>query len=230
MDEVATGKLTKMRIEAFRDPQVTDKPVKTFEVMFNPSTYSQKYDVEYEPRQGQGDTGSPQIFKGIKPQEYSFEFLFDGTGTAADKVDVHQTVDDFLVVTAKHDGEIHRPFYLKLFWGKLKASCILMSAEVTYTLFRPDGLPLRAKVNATFAEQKDDQKRVAEDRENSPDLTHVHRVEAGEHLSLLAHRYYGDASRYFQVARFNGLTNYRRLVVGEVLAFPPIREMEAKRS
>ncbi len=230
MDQAATGELKKMRIEAFRDPQLSGTAVKTFEVMFNPSTYSEKYDVEYEPRQGQGDTASPQVFKGIKPQEYSFEFLFDGTGTAAEKVDVHQTVDEFLTVTARHDGEIHRPLYLKLSWGTLLVSCILKSAEVTYNLFRPDGQPLRAKVKATFAEQKDDEKRVAEDRESSPDLTHVHRVAAGEHLSLLAHRFYGDASRYFQVARFNGLKNYRRLEVGQSLAFPPIKEMEAKGS
>lgn len=228
MAEVPTGELKKMRIEAYRDPTLAGSPVKTFEVMFNPNTYSQRYDVEYEERQGQGDTASPQVFKRIKPQDYSFEFLFDGTGTAAEKVEVQDTVEEFLLVTAKHDGEIHRPLYLKLSWGALLVSCVLKSAEVTYTLFRPDGYPLRAKVKATFAEYKDDEKRVAEDRESSPDLTHVHVVAAGEHLSLLAHRFYGDPARYFQVARFNNLKNYRRLEVGQRLMFPPIREAEAE--
>ncbi|HEX9731760.1 MAG TPA: hypothetical protein VGG06_07195 [Thermoanaerobaculia bacterium] len=227
MADAATGELKKLTIEAFRDPKLSGAPVHSFAVMFNPNAYSQKYDVEYEAREGQGDTGSPQVFKQIKPQEYSFDFLFDGTGTAADKVDVQQTVDRFLTVTARHDGEIHRPFYLKVSWGALLVSCVLKSAEVTYTLFRRDGYPLRAKVKATFAEYKDDEKRVAEDRESSPDLTHVHEVKAGEHLTLLAHRFYGDASRYFQVARFNDLTRYRRLTPGQRLAFPPIRDLEA---
>ena len=226
MADPATGELKKMSIEAYRDPQLSGSPVKTFTVMFNPNTYSQKYDIEYEERQGQGDTGSPQVFKQIKPQDYSFEFVFDGTGTAAEKVDVGKTVDEFLVVAAKQDGEIHRPMYLKLSWGALLVICVLKSAEVTYTLFKSDGLPLRAKVKATFAEYKDDERRVAEERRSSPDLTHVHEVKAGEHLSLLAHRFYGDASRYFQVARFNNLSHYRRLEVGQKLAFPPIREME----
>ncbi len=228
MAEVPTGELKKMTIEAFRDPKLGGSAVKTFAVMFNPNTYSQKYDVEYEPRQGKGDTASPQVFKRIKPREYSFEFLFDGTGTAADKVEVKKTVTDFLEVTAGHDGEIHRTRYLKLSWGALLVACVLKSADVTYTLFKPNGEPLRAKVKATFAEYKDDEKRVKEERKSSPDLTHVHRLAAGEHLSLLAHRYYGDASRYFQVARFNNLTSFRRLEVGRRLAFPPIREAEAK--
>jgi len=64
---------------------------------------------------------------------------------------------------------------------------------------------------------------VAEERKSSPDLTHVHEVKAGEHLSLLAHQYYGEASRYLQVARFNNLKNYRRLTIGQKLAFPPIK-------
>lgn len=219
------GELKKMVIEAFKEADYSGSPAKTFTVMFNPNTYSQKYEVEYQDRQGAGDTGSPQVYGKIKPQEYTFEFLFDGTGTAADPVDVREKIDEFLTVTGKHDGDIHRPMYLKLSWGSLLSKCVMKSAEMTYTLFKPDGYPLRAKVKATFAENIDDALRVAEERKNSPDLTHVHTVKRGEHLSLLAHRYYGDESRYFQIARFNGLTNFRALTVGQELRFPPIRNL-----
>jgi LysM repeat protein len=222
------GELKKMLIEAYREADYSGSVADSFEVMFNPNTYSQKYEVEYQDRQGQGDSGSPQIFGKIKPQEYTFEFLFDGTGAAAEPVDVQETVDHFLTVTGKHDGEIHRPMYLKLSWGSLISKCVLKSAEMTYTLFKPDGYPLRAKVKATFAENVEDALRVAEERKSSPDLTHVHTVKEGEHLSLLANRYYGDPSRYFQVARFNRLKNYRRLDVGRKLAFPPIRDLPQK--
>lgn len=221
-----SGQLKKMVIEAFRQADYSGSPALAFTVMFNPNTYSQKYEVEYEARQGKGNTGSPQVFGTVKPQEYTFEFLFDGTGTAAEKVEVREEVERFLTVTGKHDGEIHRPLYLKLSWGSLLSKCVLRSAEVTYTLFKADGYPLRAKVKATFAENVEDALRVAEERQSSPDLTHVHEVRAGEHLTLLAQRYYGDASRYFQIARFNRLKSYR-LEVGQRLAFPPIREAEA---
>ncbi len=219
-----TGELKKMVIEACKGADYSGSPAESFEVMFNPNTYSQKYEVEYHDRQGQGDTGSPQIFGKVKPQEYAFEFLFDGTGAAADKVDVYERVETFLKVTGKHDGDIHRPMYLKLSWGTLLSKCVLKSAEVTYVLFKPDGHPLRAKVKATFSENVEDTLRVAEERKSSPDLTHLHAVKAGEHLPLLAYRYYGDAGRYYQVAKHNKLTNYRRLVPGQKLEFPPIAD------
>lgn len=218
------GELKKMRIDAHKKADYSDAAAATFEVMFNPNTYSQKYAVEYQDRQGQGDTGSPQVFGKVKPQDYAFEFLFDGTGAVGDKTDVTQRVQDFLTVTGKHDGEIHRPMYLKLSWGTLVSRCVLKDAEVTYTLFAPDGSPLRAKLKANFSENVEDTLRVAEERKNSPDLTHVHEVRRGEHLSLLCERFYNDPRRYLQIARFNGLTNFRRLEPGQRLRFPPIQD------
>ncbi|RKZ90971.1 MAG: hypothetical protein DRQ43_10645, partial [Gammaproteobacteria bacterium] len=154
-----SGELKKMQIEAYKESDYSDTK-EVFTVMFNPNTYSQKYEVEYEDRQGQGDSGSPQIFGKIKPQEYSFEFLFDGTGTAAKKVIVHDTVEQFLAITGKFEGKNHRTKYLILYWGTLLAACVLKSAEITYTLFDSDGSPLRAKVKATFSENIDDTLRV----------------------------------------------------------------------
>jgi LysM repeat protein len=215
---------TRLKIEAHRQQDCTDDAVETFDALFNPNTYSQKYEVVYHPRQGAGDTGSPQVFGKIKPQEYSFEFMFDGTGTAIEKVDVPDAIEHFLKVTGKHDGEIHRPMYLLLTWGKLLSKCVLKSADITYTLFEPSGNALRAKVRAAFSENIADTLRVAQERRSSPDLTHVHTVVAGEHLSLLADRYYGDPARYLQVAEYNRLSNFRALEPGQKLAFPPLMD------
>ncbi len=223
-DRIETGTLDKMTIEAYKTADYSGGPADTFVVMFNPNTYSQKYDVAYHARQGAGDTGSPQVFGKIKPQEYTFEFLFDGTGVVAPKVDVQETVDHFLTVTGKHDGEIHRPMYLRLRWGALVSRCVLTSAEVTYTLFEPSGYPLRARVKASFSENIEDELRVKKDRTSSPDLTHSRVVRAGDHLSLMCARIYGDPSYYLQVAEINDLDDYRRLVPGQVIRFPPIRQ------
>jgi LysM repeat protein len=192
-------------------------------VMFNPTNYNRKYEVEYQERQGQGDSGSPQVFGKIKPQEYNFEFLFDGTGTAADPVEVNDTVEKFLTVTGKHDGEIHRPRYLKISWGTLLSKCVLKSAEINYTLFKPDGKPLRAKVKAVFSENIEDTLRVAEQRDSSPDLTHLRVVQEGDTLPLMAARIYGDPAYYLQVAEFNGINHFRKLKVGQQIIFPPLQ-------
>lgn len=217
------GELKKMKIEAY-DAQDYSSKVDEFTVMFNPNTYQQKYEVEYQEAQGQGTTGSPQKFGKIKPQEYSFELLFDGTGVSGEKKEVADEVDRFLTVTGKNNGDIHRPNYLQLLWGSLISRCVLKSAQITYNLFRPDGYPLRAKVNAVFAENIEDTLRVAEEGNSSPDLTHWRTVVKGDTLPLMAYRIYGDSSYYLEVARINGLDDIRYLKPGMQLRFPPLNQ------
>jgi len=217
-----TGELKKMLIEEHKKADYSDSASDSFEVMFNPNGYTKKYELEYEEAQGAGSSASPQVFGKIKPQDYSFEFLFDGTGTAADKVDVNEKIETFLQITGKHDGEIHRPKYLKLSWGSLIVKCVLKSAEITYSLFNPDGTPLRGRVKATFSENVEETLRVAQERENSPDLTHIRTV-VENHISLMSYQIYNDPGYYLQLAKANKLKNFRRLSIGSELRFPPIK-------
>lgn len=219
------GELKKLKIEAFNSIKHEVK-IHEFEVMFNPSTYSQKYEVVYNAKQGQGTTGSTQKFGNIKPQEYSFEFLFDGTGTSSELTDVSLKIEKFFEVTGKMDSKIHRPLYLLISWGSLISSCVLKSAEITHTLFKPDGNPLRSKIKAIFAENIDDTLRTAEEGKNSPDLTHYRTVKEGDTLPLMVYRIYGDSSYYPQVARINKLTNFRKLEVGATIQFPPVKQQK----
>jgi nucleoid-associated protein YgaU len=222
----AGGLLDKLKIEAYKDAEYTQKATYengVFIVMFNPETYVQKYEVEYEPIQGQGTTGSPQKFGKIKPLEYSFEFLLDGTGIHSEKKNVAAELEKFLVLTTKNDGDIHRPYFLKLSWGNLVSYCVTTSVEITYTLFYPDGRPLRAKVAAVFTENIEDTLRVAEEGNNSPDLTHWRIVKDGDTLPLMTFRIYGDVKYYPEIARINGLSNFRSLEPGTKLKFPPLR-------
>lgn len=219
-----SGELKKLTIEAFSKIEYEGEPVDKFIVMFNPSSYSQKYEVEYGGAQGQGTSGSTQQFGRIKPQEYNFEFIFDGTGVSSEKKDVSSKIEQFLKVTGKIDSDIHRPLFLKITWGNLVSKCILKSAEITYDLFKPDGYPLRAKVKAVFAENIDDILRTRKEGLTSPDLTHYRVVKEGDTLPLMTYRIYGDSSYYPDVARMNNLTNFRRLEVGMILQFPPIKQ------
>lgn len=221
------GELKKLKIEAFDKIDYQGGAVKEFIVMFNPTSYNQKYEVEYDPESGKGTSGSTQKFGKIKPQEYSFEFMFDGTGVSGVKKEVSSEIDKFLTITGKLDGAIHRPFFLKITWGNLVSKCILKSAEITYNLFKPDGSPLRAKVKATFSENIDDKLRTAEENKSSPDLTHHRVAKEGDTLPLMTYRIYGDPSYYLEVARFNNLINFRELEVGSTIRFPPVKQKAA---
>ena len=103
-----------------------------------------------------------------------------------------------------------------LFKGRLE------SLTLNYTLFRPNGMPLRARANASFVGFTDELLLHSKIKKNSPDLTHVITVQAGDTLPLLCNRIYGRSDYYSQVAEVNGLTAFRDLRPGTQLVFPPL--------
>ena len=222
-EHLTKGELEKLLIKAYTEPDYTGEPVEEFKAYFNPEEYSQVYDVEYVRQQGEGTTGSPVVFRRVKPQEYTLKLVFDGTGVSGEKIDVYRKIQDFFRVVG-YDGQIHRPRYLKLLWGKLQSNCVLLKATINYKIFRPDGSPLRAFLEATFTENVDDTTRAAQANDRSPDLTHVRVVRDGDTLPLMAYRIYGDPLLYLEVAKANRLQNFRRLKPGQTLVFPPIEK------
>jgi hypothetical protein len=131
-------------------------------------------------------------------------------------------VEKFQTVTG-YNGNIHRPNYLKVAWGTLTVKrCVLKGASIAYKLFKPDGVPLRAVITANFTDNSDDQTRVAIAQDQSPDLTHIRTIKAGDSLPLMCYRIYGDANYYLAVARVNRLDNFRRLTPGQKIFFPPL--------
>lgn len=218
------GELKKLRIESYADPEYQKGPEDTFVAMFNPSTYTVKHSVEFDKKQGMGTTGLPQRYKKSAPSEFSLEFTLDGTGASSKKEDVADKLDHFLAVVYKYDGEIHRPRYLKVVWGTLLFNCVFKDASVKYTLFRPDGSPLRVVVSATFLGFIEDRRRAATQAKRSPDLMRQHVVLPSDTLPLLCHRYYGSAALAVWIARHNGLDDLVTLRDGQVLLFPPLEK------
>ncbi len=222
------GKLEKLKIHSFTDEKRSQGEI-TFEAQFNPTGWSRSYEIEFEQQQGAGNTPGPSVFKRYKTQDYTFELIFDGTGATDDnpfdRVPVATRVEDFLKACALMDGEVHRPRYLILNWGSDITRCVMKSAALNYTLFKPDGTPLRAKVTAIFSESLDEELRVAKENKQSPDLTRLHQVTQGETLPILTWRYYGDAALYARVARFNDLGDFREVRAGQYLQFPPLKQL-----
>lgn len=225
-----SGELKKMEIFSYSDEKF-ETLEDTFTALLNPENYSQKYQVKYAEEQSSGTSGMQLKFDKIEPQTMEFEFLFDQTGALAgtepSENGVEDNIESFKSLTLGYDGTIHRTRYLKLVWGTLLFKCCLENLNITYKLFKPDGTPLRATVTASFKEFKEDERRVAEENSNSPDLTHLKAVKEGDHLPVMVHTIYGDKKYYMQVARFNELTSFRNLETGQNITLPPLRKTEA---
>ena len=60
--------------------------------------------------------------------------------------------------------------------------------------------------------------------DQSADLTHVRLVKQGDSLPALCEQVYGNPRLVAEVARANGLDNFRALRAGMQLRFPPLEK------
>lgn len=235
------GELTKVVFVAYEDKRY-GKEIGRFTLPINPEQLSRSFKVEYDKQQSQGAKGNDPKFKFIRPEELRFDFIFDGTGvipvsnqtTQSNQPrsfhkDVIGQINKFLNLVYVMNGKTHKPNFLRLLWGDLFGTnnvfdCVLKDLQINYTLFAPDGKPLRAKISAGFVGFIEQVRRVREENKKSPDVTHIRKVVGGDRLPLLTQDIYGDPTYYLQVAKVNGLVNFRRLATNTDLRFPPVEK------
>lgn len=216
------GALTKLRIEAYGKPDYSGGVEGLFLAYVNPSELTVAYSITYDTAQGAGTTNARMEFKRVTPGDLTVNFFLDGTGANGKSIDVETKIKQFQDVTGYY-GNIHRPKYLKIAWGTIEVrKCVLKSASIAYKLFKANGVPLRAVITAVFTANSDDKTRVAEEKPSSPDLTHMRIVKAGDTLPLMCYEIYDDPGYYLEVARANKLDNFRNLVPGTRILFPPL--------
>lgn len=221
----------KMLIVAFNDSTFTiPSPIPPFKAHVNPESYSRSVHINYSEMQAPGSSGAANNFSHTNPDTLKFDFLLDRTGALGNLstglIGVTPDIVHFKKLTLDYEGEIHRPRFLKLIWGTLIYDCQLQSLEIEHKMFSPQGLPLRAVLKATFKEFTEETKRNALENKSSPDLTHVRTVKEGDTLPLMTQRIYGDCCYYLEIARINGLTNFRKLEPGSEIVFPPIEKVK----
>ncbi len=216
--------LMKLTLLPFADPEMDQKgpPIgPPFVAQFNPETFSVDTQFKYSEEKGQGEQGAEQKFQSVEPKTFSFDLLLDGTGASEAPVDVTAAVKLFQLTTG-FSGATHRPYFLVAMWGTFVISCVLERYTVKYEMFRPEGLPLRATISASFREHVANPLRKLVMNLMSPDVTHAHDVVGGEHLSLVTHRVYDDTRYVVPVAEANGLDTLRRIEPGRTLTLPPV--------
>jgi Contractile injection system tube protein len=240
VNSAKTGELAKVKLEVYEDDRY-QKKIGDFDLPINPEQFSQQFQIEYNRSQAQGSQHNNPEYKFTRPQELKLDFTLDGTGVVPDKQnsgkfhrDVVGQLQKFFRLTYTMNPETHKPNFLRLLWGNFSFGydgkngfdCLLTNLQINYTLFASDGKPLRAKLSATFSSYVEQTLRLREENKKSPDLTHQRKVTAGDTLPLMTYRIYDDPSYYLQVAKVNGLVNFRRLKTNTDLRFPPLEKTQ----
>lgn len=213
-----------MKIIAYKNNKYLGEGYRFCTVAINPASYSHSHKVNYNNVTSEGAPGTPLKFRGIPPESISFDIHFDATGVIkGSKTPLLIQIRKFKMVCFDYNGDIHEPNYLILSWGTLVFKCKLTSFDINYTLFKPDGTPLRAKTSVKFEEASDANTIAREANKKSPDLTHWILVKEGDTLPLICYDVYGDCSYYLEVAEHNNIANFRNLIPGTELYLPPIK-------
>src|SRR5574343_1095383 len=81
MIPAASGRLEKLRIQAFTTPDYSGAAAQEFAAYVNPSEITLGYEVEYDAAQDSGKNNSRMEFKKNKPGDLTLTFFMDGTGS-----------------------------------------------------------------------------------------------------------------------------------------------------
>ena len=195
-----------------------------FLAMFNPENISIREDLLWRNTSAPGSDGTNPVYIKTNPRTFTLDLTLDGTGVNTNGVKIPVTAQVLLFRSATTHvlGVIHRPPYLLVQYGLFIMNCIINSSNVTYTMFDMFGLPIRAKITATFTERIVKGLSDVLNMLSSPDLTHKVTVNEGDLLPLLAHNIYNNQNYYLQVAKVNKLKNFRKLQPGTTVIFPPL--------
>lgn len=241
------GKLTFQKLDLEKNP--LGDPI---EVQFNPTEYTFAKTAKFGEVSLNGlDSPVLQFVRG-ESEKLTLELFFDGTsdpagggllgalgvgvggGGEAPRT-VAERVDAFYRMV-KVSGSLHTPPIVRVTWGQSFPGAVTSESEAPtptfdavvetvsrrYTLFDPEGKPLRCIVTLTLREYRTLREQLTELNLQTSDHTRLHTVREGETLPKIAYDAYKDAGRWRTIAAANDLADPTDLAPGRVLDLPPL--------
>lgn len=198
-----------------------------YTAQINPSSINHIKSISYGENLSLNRIMSIGDFNGVDPEKLTLDLLFDGTGAAG----MLNIVDDVATeiinlenVIYRYIGGKHETPFVGIIWGNIKFFGRLLSLDYKHTMFKPSGKPLRTRVTMVFTSSMSIEMQAKKAKRSSPDLSHLVTVKAGDTLPSMCQRIYSSSHYYLQVAKINKLTDFRSLVPGTKLLFPPIKK------
>ena len=198
------------------------------DVLFNPTQYAIKKDNQWTAKPVVGKNVPKLDFTGGGSRILTMELFFDVY--EINGADVRDHVNKLWDITMISDTNKYastkrsRPPLCLLQWGPswtFKAA--LTSLNCTYTLFREDGTPVRAKASVTLQEAEDDTEMAGTNPTSFAELGRKSRqVRPHDSLALIAYEEYGSPTLWRHIAEDNNIDNPLDLQPGQILSVPAL--------
>ena len=196
-------------------------------VMFNPEEYTLNRDINYAHAAIPGLSAPILQFVSGNLQTLDMELFLDtyeehrvgSTVTNPARSDVRvmtRKVTDLMNI----EPSTHAPPVLLFTWSSLSFTCVLAKASQKFTMFLPDGTPVRARLSVSFHEFRNVDLEAKEVKRETADFTKRHIASQGETLWGIAAAAYGDARLWRVIAIANHIDRPRPLGIGMPLVLP----------
>ncbi|MFZ3384899.1 MAG: LysM peptidoglycan-binding domain-containing protein [Candidatus Methanoperedens sp.] len=194
--------------------------------LFNPKEFSVEKSNQFAEVNNPGLSSSLLQFVRGGSRTITMDLFFD-TYEDKGKVDVRTYTDKITGWEAGEekglmdiDSDLHAPPVCIFGWGSFTFQCVIERVSKRFTMFLPDGMPVRATLNVTLKEYTDVVDQISRIAAQSSDLTKRWTVTQGDSLWSIAAREYGNPGEWRLIANENGLNNPRMLNPGQVLLIP----------
>jgi hypothetical protein len=214
---VAAGQGLKRAYLEILVPKVADPVIP---LRFNPTEYQVQKSNSFAEIGIPGLESPPIQFVRGESEKLTAELLADTSDTLED---VRAKYVDRLRGLMRINRELHAPPIVRLTWDTEVFKGVLDSLTVTYVLFSPDGVPLRARLSVSLKEYRPVEVQVRETPKSSPDVEKSWVVRRGDTLSGISAAVYNDPGLWREIARANGIQDPRRLRPGDALTIPRLR-------
>jgi hypothetical protein len=162
-------------------------------------------------------------FRGGHAAKIDLDLFFDTTDTGKDVRSITDKL--FELVTIRKDTLSTSPMtpYCRFVWGKIVTFMAYVNdVKVKYTLFKPDGTPIRAEASISLEQAVDENKLSGQNPTSFSEARKLWVVTEGETLDWIAYQEYGDPAQWRHIAQTNNLMNPRDLRPGQLLKLTPL--------
>jgi nucleoid-associated protein YgaU len=195
--------------------------------LFNPAELTISKSNSWNAGQSKGRNAPELRFQGGQSATLSLHLTFDTTRDGTDVSEHTTKLLDLMKVDANLPGADRgrnsaRPPWVEFHWGKLHSfRAIVDRLQIRFTYFASDGMPLRAKVELSLKQWKDEAELPLQNPTSSTPVVHtVHTLTPGETLDRLAAEHYGDPTRWRLIAAANDVVDPLDLTAGTTLVIP----------
>jgi nucleoid-associated protein YgaU len=200
----------------------------TITCLFRPKEFSQKKQNSWTPGKNKATNVPALDFGGGQATTLTMSLFFDTFEEGADvRAKYTNSIWNLMAIDPNLKDKVNkkgRPPYVQFQWGKvLSFVAVVTSISQTFTLFLPNGTPVRSTLDVSFQQTKDPNEHPKQNpTSGGVGGERLWTVGEGDTLQWISYSMYGDAAQWRRIADANQLRSVRRLTPGTVLEIPNV--------